>query len=82
MTMNIASGATGASSTFLEQTHARPTTEVWGRRAMVSSMHPDATLAGLDILRAGGTAVDAGVAVATTLAVTNHNWSGLAGDSA
>ncbi len=82
MTMNTASGAIDAASTFLEQTHARPITEVWGRRAMVSSMHPDATLAGLDILRAGGHAVDAAVAVATTLAVTNHNWSGLAGDSA
>ncbi len=49
---------------------------------MVSSMHPDATLAGVEMLRAGGNAVDAAVAVATTLSVTNHNWSGLAGDSA
>ena len=49
---------------------------------MVRSMHPDATHAGVDILRAGGNAIDAGVAVATTLAVTNHNWAGLAGDSA
>jgi gamma-glutamyltranspeptidase/glutathione hydrolase len=71
-----------AASTFQEQTLARPITEVWGRRAMVSSMHADATLAGLEILRAGGHAVDAAIAVATTLAVTNHNWSGLAGDSA
>lgn len=82
MTMDTASGATPTASTFLEQTLARPITEVWGRRAMVSSMHPDATLAGLEILRAGGRAVDAAVAVATTLAVINHNWSGLAGDSA
>jgi gamma-glutamyltranspeptidase/glutathione hydrolase len=80
--MDTASGATPAASTFLEQTLARPITEVWGRRAMVSTMHPDATLAGLEILRAGGRAVDSAVAVATTLAVTNHNWSGLAGDSA
>lgn len=70
------------STIFHEQVAARPVTEVWGRRAMVSSMHPDATLAGIDILRVGGTAIDAGVAVATTLAVTNHNWAGLAGDSA
>jgi hypothetical protein len=44
--MDTASGSIDASSTFLEQTLARPITEVRGRRAMVSSMHPDATLAG------------------------------------
>jgi gamma-glutamyltranspeptidase / glutathione hydrolase len=71
-----------ARTTFQEQTLARPITEVWGRRGMVASMHPDATMAGLGILRAGGQAVDAAIAVAATLAVTNHNWAGLAGDSA
>jgi len=59
----------------------RPPLQVWGRRAMVSAMHPDAALAGLDILRSGGNAVDAAVAVGAALSVTNHNWSGLAGDS-
>jgi len=59
----------------------RPAIEVWGRRAMVSSMHPQATDAGLGILRAGGNAVDAALAVASTIAVTSHNWAGLAGDS-
>lgn len=49
---------------------------------MVSAMHPDAAQAGLDILRAGGNAVDAAIAVGATIAVTNHDWSGLAGDSA
>ena len=75
-------GSADTRTIFQEQVAARPVTEVWGRRAMVSSMHPDATQAGIDILRAGGNAIDAGVAVATTLAVTNHNWAGLAGDSA
>jgi gamma-glutamyltranspeptidase/glutathione hydrolase len=55
--------------------------QVWGRRGMVSSMHPDATLAGLDVLKAGGNAVDAAVALAATVAVTSHNWSGIAGDT-
>lgn len=57
-------------------------TQVWGRRAMVTSMHPDATLAALEVLRAGGNAVDASVALAATMAVVSPNWSGLAGDSA
>lgn len=80
--MDQATGPADAELVFQQQTSARPVTEVWGRRAMVSSMHPDATLAGIDILHAGGHAVDAAVAVASTLAVTNHNWAGLAGDSA
>jgi gamma-glutamyltranspeptidase/glutathione hydrolase len=61
--------------------NGRPPTQVWGRTAAVTSMHPDATLAGLDVLRAGGNAVDAAIAVATTIAVTSQNWAGLAGDS-
>lgn len=78
--MNTASKPS-AGERFLQQIAGRPVIEVWGRRAMVSSMHPDATIAGLDVLRAGGNAVDAGIAVAAMLAVSNHNWSGLAGDS-
>lgn len=62
--------------------NGRPSTQVWGRKGMVTSMHPNATLAGLDILKAGGNAVDAAITVATTIAVTSQNWAGLAGDSA
>jgi len=34
-----------------------------GREGMVASAHPYATVAGLDVLRAGGTAADAGVVI-------------------
>src|ERR1051326_8119707 len=51
-----------------------------GRQAMVSSAHPAATLAGIETLKAGGTAADAAVAVNAVLAVTQPNWCGVGGD--
>ena len=45
-------------------------------------MDPIATNVGINILNKGGNAIDASIAIATTLAVTSPNWSGLAGDSA
>lgn len=51
-----------------------------GREMMVASAHPLATLAGLDVLRAGGTAADAAVATNAVLAVTQSNNCGLGGD--
>jgi len=38
---------------------------IMGRRGAVASNHPVATAAGMDILRAGGNAADAAVAVAS-----------------
>jgi gamma-glutamyltranspeptidase len=52
----------------------------WGRDGLVSSCHPLATLAGVETLKAGGTAADAAVATNAVLAVTQSNNCGLGGD--
>ncbi|MCH7572686.1 MAG: gamma-glutamyltransferase [Planctomycetes bacterium] len=50
-----------------------------GNRGMVSSAHPIATEAGLEILKAGGNAFDASIAIATTLNVVQPMMSGIGG---
>jgi gamma-glutamyltranspeptidase len=51
-----------------------------GRRGMVASCHPLATLAGVETLRAGGNVVDAAVATNAVLAVTQAPFCGVGGD--
>jgi gamma-glutamyltranspeptidase / glutathione hydrolase len=48
-------------------------------KAMVASVHPLATDAGLAALRQGGNAIDAAVAVGLTLGVVDGHNSGLGG---
>ncbi len=51
-----------------------------GLEGMVASAHPLATLAGVETLKAGGTAADAAVAVNGVLTVTQPNNCGVGGD--
>src|SRR5262250_2887281 len=51
-----------------------------GHRGMVASCHPLASLAGIDVLKSGGTVADAAVATNAVLAVTQPNYCGLGGD--
>jgi gamma-glutamyltranspeptidase/glutathione hydrolase len=51
-----------------------------GREGMVASAHPSATLAGVEVLKAGGTAADAAIATNAVLAVTQPYCCGVGGD--
>ena len=53
---------------------------IMGRNGAVGANHPVAAQTGLDVLRAGGNAVDAAVAVALSLSVVEPMMSGLGGD--
>lgn len=51
------------------------------KNGMVASSHPLGTLAGLEILQQGGSAMDAAVAVASTLGVVEPAMIGIGGDA-
>lgn len=54
--------------------------EARGRKVMVSSSHPLATLAGVRVFADGGNCFDAALAVSSTLCVVQNNLCGLGGD--
>src|SRR5437773_10923425 len=59
--------------------HNTATRPAVGKQGMISTAHPLATQAGLEILEAGGNAFDAAVAVAATLNVVEPMMSGMGG---
>lgn len=58
-----------------------PSNAASSRRGMVTSPHALASQAGLDVLAAGGNAIEAAITIAACLGVTYPHFSGLGGDA-
>jgi gamma-glutamyltranspeptidase/glutathione hydrolase len=75
----VAPAATSASAAPAPKRHNAKKAVAVGRGGAVASVDPEATHAGLAVLRHGGNAVDAAVATAATLGVTEPFSAGIGG---